>query len=94
MKSAKISLLVFLAVSLFIGFLFLPIRDWFMEIEGYVQSLGAIGPVVVVWLMCSAPCCLYPAARSPSAQALCSACRPVLSSSCSGRISALLVRFY
>ncbi len=55
MKSAKISLLVLLAVSLFIGFLFLPIRDWFMEIEGYVQSLGAIGPVVVVlaYVLCT-----------------------------------------
>jgi pyruvate/2-oxoglutarate dehydrogenase complex dihydrolipoamide dehydrogenase (E3) component/uncharacterized membrane protein YdjX (TVP38/TMEM64 family) len=55
MKSGKIALLVFLAGSLFIGFLFLPIRDWFMQIEGYVQSLGAIGPVVVVlaYVLCT-----------------------------------------
>ena len=55
MKSGKIALLVFLAVSLFIGFLFLPIRAWFMQIESYVQSLGAIGPVVVVlaYVLCT-----------------------------------------
>ncbi|MGZ8427597.1 MAG: FAD-containing oxidoreductase, partial [Candidatus Binatia bacterium] len=55
MKSGKIALLVFLAVSLFIGFLFLPIRAWFTQIEGYVQSLGAIGPVVVVlaYVLCT-----------------------------------------
>ncbi len=34
--------------ALFVGFLFLPIREWFAYLEKYVQSLGAIGPVVVV----------------------------------------------
>ena len=48
MKSTKIALLVFLAAALFVGFLFLPIRQWFMQFEGFVQSLGAAGPVVVV----------------------------------------------
>ncbi len=30
-----------------IGFLFLPIRDWFAALEGQVAGLGIIGPVVV-----------------------------------------------
>src|SRR5678815_428728 len=34
---------------------FLPVRTWFMQFEGYVQSLGAIGPVVVVlaYILCT-----------------------------------------
>jgi pyruvate/2-oxoglutarate dehydrogenase complex dihydrolipoamide dehydrogenase (E3) component/uncharacterized membrane protein YdjX (TVP38/TMEM64 family) len=48
MKRSKVILIVLLAAAVFIGFLFLPVRSWFMHFEGYVQSLGAIGPVVVV----------------------------------------------
>jgi pyruvate/2-oxoglutarate dehydrogenase complex dihydrolipoamide dehydrogenase (E3) component/uncharacterized membrane protein YdjX (TVP38/TMEM64 family) len=47
MKSGKVSLLVVLVFGLAVGFLFLPIRQWFTMFEGYVRSLGAIGPLVV-----------------------------------------------
>jgi pyruvate/2-oxoglutarate dehydrogenase complex dihydrolipoamide dehydrogenase (E3) component/uncharacterized membrane protein YdjX (TVP38/TMEM64 family) len=55
MKTGKIALLVLLAAALFAGLLFLPIRQWFTEFEGYVASLGAIGPVVVVlaYILCT-----------------------------------------
>ena len=55
MKGGKISILVVLVLALAAGFLFLPIRQWFTEFEGYVRSLGAIGPVVVVlaYILCT-----------------------------------------
>jgi len=48
MKVGKIALLVLVVAVLFAGFLFLPIREWFVHFERHVHSLGAIGPVVVV----------------------------------------------
>ena len=44
-----------LLAVLFVGFLFLPVRAWFMQIEGHVQSLGPIGPVVMVlaYVLCT-----------------------------------------
>jgi pyruvate/2-oxoglutarate dehydrogenase complex dihydrolipoamide dehydrogenase (E3) component/uncharacterized membrane protein YdjX (TVP38/TMEM64 family) len=55
MKRSKAVLIALLLAALFVGFLFLPVRAWFMQFEGYVQSLGAIGPVVVVlvYVLCT-----------------------------------------
>jgi pyruvate/2-oxoglutarate dehydrogenase complex dihydrolipoamide dehydrogenase (E3) component/uncharacterized membrane protein YdjX (TVP38/TMEM64 family) len=55
MKSAKVLLALLAVAAVFIGFLFLPVRQWFMLFEGYVQSLGAIGPAVVViaYVLCT-----------------------------------------
>ncbi len=55
MNKSKVILLVLLAAAVFVGFLFLPARQWFMELEGYVQSLGAIGPAVVAvaYVLCT-----------------------------------------
>src|SRR5687767_12440839 len=55
MKTGKIALVVFLAAAMFVGFLFLPIRQWFTEFEGAVASLGALGPavVVLVYILCT-----------------------------------------
>ena len=39
-----------LAIGVAVGLLLLPVRQWFMHFEGYVESLGALGPVVVVLL--------------------------------------------
>ena len=50
MKASKTVLLIVIVAALFVGFLFLPVRSWFMQLESYVQSLGAIGPVVVVFV--------------------------------------------
>jgi pyruvate/2-oxoglutarate dehydrogenase complex dihydrolipoamide dehydrogenase (E3) component/uncharacterized membrane protein YdjX (TVP38/TMEM64 family) len=48
MKLGKLSLLLLGLAAVFIGLLFLPVREWFVQFESYVRSLGAIGPVVVV----------------------------------------------
>ncbi len=55
MKRSKAFLIVLGLAALFVGFLFLPVRAWFMQFEGYVQSLGAIGPAVVVlaYVLCT-----------------------------------------
>jgi len=55
MKKSKAVLVALLLAAIFVGFLFLPVRAWFMQFEGYVQSLGAIGPVVVVlvYILCT-----------------------------------------
>jgi uncharacterized membrane protein YdjX (TVP38/TMEM64 family) len=55
MRLGKLSLLVLVVAALFVGFLFLPIRDWFVHFERYVESLGAVGPVVVVlvYILCT-----------------------------------------
>ena len=56
MKASKIAILCHFSCRLYSSvFLFLPIREWFMQFESYVQSLGAIGPVVVVlaYMLCT-----------------------------------------
>jgi len=55
MKAIKNISIVIVVASVFVGFLFLPVRAWFMEFESYVRSLGAIGPVLVVlvYVLCT-----------------------------------------
>jgi len=55
MKTSKPILIVLLLSALLTAVLLLPIRDWFMQFESYVRSLGAIGPVVVVlvYILCT-----------------------------------------
>src|SRR5258706_4584080 len=48
MKTRKAVLIVLLLAGVYGGFQVLPLRAWFAQFESYVQSLGAIGPVVVV----------------------------------------------
>ena len=48
MKASKALILTLLFGVIIAGILFLPVRQWFMHFESYVQSLGAIGPAVVV----------------------------------------------
>jgi pyruvate/2-oxoglutarate dehydrogenase complex dihydrolipoamide dehydrogenase (E3) component/uncharacterized membrane protein YdjX (TVP38/TMEM64 family) len=48
MKPIKAFVIVSLVVAVIFAFLFLPVRQWFMQFESYVRSLGAIGPLVVV----------------------------------------------
>jgi pyruvate/2-oxoglutarate dehydrogenase complex dihydrolipoamide dehydrogenase (E3) component/uncharacterized membrane protein YdjX (TVP38/TMEM64 family) len=43
----KAILLAVLLVGVGVGFLFLPVRDWFMTLEDQVKSLGSIGPIAV-----------------------------------------------
>src|SRR5262249_10410331 len=55
MKNGKIILIVALGVATGIGFFFLPVRQWFTQLEGYVQSLGSVGPLVVIlaYIICT-----------------------------------------
>src|SRR5678816_1260624 len=48
MKPGKALLLVTALIAISIGATFLPVRAWFERLASYVQSLGAIGPAVVV----------------------------------------------
>jgi pyruvate/2-oxoglutarate dehydrogenase complex dihydrolipoamide dehydrogenase (E3) component/uncharacterized membrane protein YdjX (TVP38/TMEM64 family) len=61
MKDSKIILLVTLVVAAGVGFLFLPVREWFMQFEGYVQALGAIGPAVIALAYVACTVLLIPA---------------------------------
>src|SRR4029450_8104114 len=55
MKKSRVILLVILLMALIVGFFFLPLRQWFIELEGHVQSLGALGPAVVAlaYVLCT-----------------------------------------
>ena len=55
MKASKPIFIVLLLSALVTAVLLLPIREWFMQFESYVRSLGAIGPVVVVlvYILCT-----------------------------------------
>lgn len=50
MKLNRLTALVLLAALLVAGTLFLPLRQWFLEFEGYVKSWGALGPLAVASL--------------------------------------------
>jgi pyruvate/2-oxoglutarate dehydrogenase complex dihydrolipoamide dehydrogenase (E3) component/uncharacterized membrane protein YdjX (TVP38/TMEM64 family) len=47
MKTSKTIVVILMLSAIIAGVLFLPVRQWFMHFERYVQSLGAIAPVVV-----------------------------------------------
>lgn len=55
MKPTRAIVIILLLAAMVLGFLFLPVRQWFMHFESYVQSLGAIGPVVVAaaYILCT-----------------------------------------
>ena len=55
MNARKAIVLAGLVLLAGIGLLFLPIREWFMQVEGYVRSLGAIGPaaVALAYVLCT-----------------------------------------
>jgi pyruvate/2-oxoglutarate dehydrogenase complex dihydrolipoamide dehydrogenase (E3) component/uncharacterized membrane protein YdjX (TVP38/TMEM64 family) len=48
MKTGKTIVVIVMLLAIIAGVLFLPVRQWFIHFESYVQSLGAIGPVLVV----------------------------------------------
>ncbi len=45
-KNTNYLLIGLTIVAIGIGFLFLPIRQWFLHFQGQIENLGAIGPVV------------------------------------------------
>ncbi len=48
MQKLKPFLLIALLLALGIGFLFLPIRQWFLLLQVRIEALGAIGPIVII----------------------------------------------
>ena len=48
MKPGKSLVLVAMAVGVALGFLFFPGREWFQHFAEHVESLGALGPAVMV----------------------------------------------
>ena len=55
MKASRVIIIIVVLATAVTGFVFLPVRQWFMHFESYVQSLGAIGPLVVVlaYILCT-----------------------------------------
>jgi pyruvate/2-oxoglutarate dehydrogenase complex dihydrolipoamide dehydrogenase (E3) component/uncharacterized membrane protein YdjX (TVP38/TMEM64 family) len=55
MKKSRVILLVALLVAVGVGFFFLPLRQWFTQLESHVQSLGTVGPaaVVLAYVLCT-----------------------------------------
>jgi len=55
MKANKTIIFLLVVVAIVAGVLFLPVRQWFMEFDSYVKSLGAVGPfvVVLVYVICT-----------------------------------------
>ena len=55
MKKSGVILLVAVLVTVTVGFFFLPLRQWFTQLEGHVQSLGTLGPAIVVlaYVLCT-----------------------------------------
>jgi len=55
MTTGKIVLLVALVIGVVVAFLFLPVREWFMNLEAYVKSLGTLGPILValLYILCT-----------------------------------------
>ena len=55
MKQSRVILLVALLVAVGVGFFFLPLRQWFTQLESHVQSLGTLGPaaVVLAYVLCT-----------------------------------------
>ena len=47
MRMAKRIFIIFLIVDVVAVILFLPFRDWFVQFEEYVKSLGSLGPIAV-----------------------------------------------
>ncbi|MGE0130604.1 MAG: TVP38/TMEM64 family protein [Blastocatellales bacterium] len=45
-KNLKALLIAPVIIAIGIGFLFLPIREWFSQFQGAIESLGPAGPVV------------------------------------------------
>jgi pyruvate/2-oxoglutarate dehydrogenase complex dihydrolipoamide dehydrogenase (E3) component/uncharacterized membrane protein YdjX (TVP38/TMEM64 family) len=55
MKANKAIIFILVLAAIVAGVLFLPVRQWFMEFDGDVKSLGALGPfvVVLVYVICT-----------------------------------------
>lgn len=48
MQKLKPFLLIVLLLALGFGFLVLPLRQWFLLLQGHIEALGPLGPLVVI----------------------------------------------
>lgn len=55
MKLNRVIVAILLLAVVVAGFLFLPVRQWFMVFESHVKALGALGPiaVVLIYVLCT-----------------------------------------
>ncbi|HEX2932153.1 MAG TPA: hypothetical protein VHV54_20675, partial [Candidatus Binatia bacterium] len=55
MKLNRVIVPILLLAVVVAGFLFLPVRQWFMVFESHVKSLGALGPLamVLIYVLCT-----------------------------------------
>jgi uncharacterized membrane protein YdjX (TVP38/TMEM64 family) len=49
-KNSKVLLITTIILIVGVGFLFLPIRQWFTQFQGQIENLGPLGPVVFAML--------------------------------------------
>ncbi len=60
MRRGKIVLAIFIFADIAIAAFFLPFRDWFSQLEVYVQGLGPLAPLAVVLVYVAATVLLIP----------------------------------
>ena len=60
LRLGKTLLLIFVLVDVAAALLFLPLRQWFLQVEVYVQNLGAAGPAAMVLVYVVATVLLIP----------------------------------
>lgn len=60
MKFGKTLLVIFVIADIAVALMFLPLREWFSQLEAYVQSLGAVAPLAVALGYAAATVLLIP----------------------------------
>lgn len=60
MRNLKTVLLIVVVITLLLSLLFLPVRAWFGELQGWIATLGAVGPVVLAVIYVLATVLLAP----------------------------------
>src|SRR5262247_515268 len=55
MKSIRVILAIALLAAVIAGLFFFSPRQWFLELESYINSLGALGPLamVLIYILCT-----------------------------------------
>ncbi|HZS09225.1 MAG TPA: TVP38/TMEM64 family protein [Blastocatellia bacterium] len=60
MRHLKTILMVVVVIAISSGFLFLPVREWFGQLQGWIAQLGAVGPIVLAAIYVVATVLLAP----------------------------------
>jgi uncharacterized membrane protein YdjX (TVP38/TMEM64 family) len=60
LKFGKTLLMIFVIADIAVALMFLPFREWFGQLESYVQSLGAVAPLAVALVYIAATVLLIP----------------------------------